>query len=284
MRRMSICVLALGLMIVAAPARAAGGGVDHVTLIEGELAPGASRVYDLKFGEGPLRRGWLFALVGQVSAGTASLTLLDPGGQSAAQWRWDTTIEPRWDGLTLPSDGDYRLRVASDGAAALRYTLYYDQSCFCAGKKMPLEGGVVIFQGSAPAGSPVEAWLGMDSGIETSVQVVYRAAPAGRWPDDYQQVNVAPSSETQDDGRFIQESITFTAVSSDPYYIIVRSQKGIGGISFLTQEGMAADVSEPARSPIWLLAIAGAAAAAALAALGMAARTWLRRRGDKVTR
>jgi hypothetical protein len=278
--RLFVALLALGMMIVAAPARAAGGGVDHVTLIEGELAPGASRVYDLKFGEGPLRRGWLFALVGQVSSGTAGLTLLDPAGQPAAQWRWDVTTAPRWDGLTLPSDGDYRLRVASDGAVALRYTLYYDQSCFCAGKKMPLEGGVVIFQGSAPAGAPVEAWLGMDSGMETSVQVAYRAAPAGRWPADYQQISVVPSSETQDDGRFLQESLTFTSVSSDPYYIIVQSRKGTGGISFLSQEG--SDASEPARSPVWLLAIAGAAAAAALVALGMAGRVWLRRRGERV--
>jgi len=284
MRWTSICVLALGLMLATASARGAGGGVDHVTLIEGELAPGTSRVYDLKFGEGPLRRGWLFALVGQVSAGTAGLTLLDPGGQPAAEWRWEATTAPRWDGLTLPSDGEYRLRVTSDSDAALRYTLYYDQSCFCAGKKMPLEGGVVIFQGSAPAGAPVEAWLGMDSSMETSVQVAYRAAPAGRWPDDYQQISVVPSSETQDDGRFLQESLAFTAASSDPYYVIVQSRKGTGGISFLTQEGTAADTGVLARGPVWLLAIAGAAAAAALAALGMAGRVWLRRRGERVSR
>ncbi|MFL5800842.1 MAG: hypothetical protein ACJ8CR_03795 [Roseiflexaceae bacterium] len=275
--RIFAALLALSLMVGAAAARAADGGVDHVTLIEGELAPGASRVYALKFGEGPLRRGWLFALVGQVHAGTADLTLLDPVGQPAAQWRWDATAEPRWDGLTLPSDGDYRLRVTSAGEQALRYTLYYDQSCFCAGKKVPLEGGVVIFQGSAPAGAPVEAWLGMDSSIEVSLQVAYRATPAGRWPTDYQLLAVAPSSDIQDDGRFLQESITFTAVSSDPYYIIVQSRKGIGGISFLAQEGAAADTSDQARRPIWLLTIAGAAVAAALAALGMAVRARLRK-------
>jgi hypothetical protein len=272
-------LLALGLMIGVAPAGAADG-VDHVTLIEGQLAPGAARVYDLKFGEGPLRRGWLFGLVGQVHAGVADLTLLDPGGQPAAQWRWDATAQPRWDGLTLPSDGDYRLSVASAGEQALRYTFYYDQSCFCAGKKMPIEGGVVIFQGSAPAGTPVEAWLGMDSSVETSVQVAYLAAPAGRWPADYQQLDVAPSVDTQDDGRFTQVSLAFTAVSPEPYYIIVQSRKGTGGISFLTQAGTG--VSDQVRSPSWLLAVTGVAAVLALAALGMAARVWWRRRAERV--
>lgn len=275
-------LLALGLIIGAAPALAAGVGVDHVTLIEGQLAPGAVRLYDLKFGEGPLRRGWLFALVGQVHAGAADLTLLDPGGQPAAQWRWDATAQPRWDGLTLPSDGDYRLRVASAGGQALNYTLYYDQSCFCSGKKMPLEGGVVIFQGSAAAGAPVDAWLGMDSGVETSVQVAYRAAPAGRWPADYQLLDVTPSVDTQDDGRFTQLSLAFTAVSSDPYYIIVQSRKGTGGISFLTQEGTGA--TDQMGSSVWLLVVTGVAGAVALAALVMALRVWWRGRAERQAR
>jgi hypothetical protein len=273
-------LLALGLMIGVARARAADG-VDHVTLIEGQLAPGAARVYDLKFGEGPLRRGWLFGLVGQVHTGTADLTLLDPGGQPAARWRWDAATQPRWDGLTLPSDGDYRLSVANAGQQALRYTLYYDQSCFCAGKKMPIEGGVVIFQGSAPAGAPVEAWLGMDSDVEASVQVAYRAAPSGRWPADYQLLDVAPSVDTQDDGRFTQISLAFTAVTSEPYYIIVQSRKGTGGISFLTQ--VATDDAQQARNPSWLLVVTAVAVVMALATLGMAARVWWRRRAERLS-
>src|SRR5262249_56566539 len=113
-------------------------------------------------------------------AGAAELTLLDRAGQPAAQWRWEPTDAPRWDGIAIPRDGQYRLRVASAGAAALRYTLYYDQSCFCAGKKLPLEGGVVIFQGSAALGSPVEAYLMTEGAMVTSVQVAYRSRVAGR--------------------------------------------------------------------------------------------------------
>src|SRR5262245_41917302 len=178
-RRLLIAALALLVALVGARlARAEDGGVDHVTLMEGELAPGASRVYQLKFGEGDLRRGWLFALVGQVRAGAAELTLLDPAGQPAAQWRWEPTNAPRWDGIAIPRDGEYRLRVASAGAEALRYSLYYDQSCFCAGKKLPLEGGVVVFQASAAPGSPVEAFLLTEGGMETSVQVAYRSGVA----------------------------------------------------------------------------------------------------------
>jgi hypothetical protein len=118
--------------------------------------------------------------------------------------------------------------------------------------------------------------------MDASVQVAYRATPAGRWPADYQLLDVAPSSDIQDDGRFLQESIAFTAVSSDPYYIIVQNRKGIGGISFLAQEGVAADAGGQARGPIWLLAIAGAAVAVALAALGMAVRA-RRRAGERVS-
>jgi hypothetical protein len=277
-RLLIVALLLLSFGGAATPARGADGDVDHVTLMEGELAPGATRIYQLKFGEGALRQGWLFGVAGQIRAGVADLTLLDPAGRAAAQWHWEATDAPRWDGLAIPRDGDYRLRIASAGTAALRYSLYYDQSCFCAGKKIPLEGGVVIFQGSAAAGTPVEAWLGMPSSVETSVQVAYRSAPAGRWPDDYRILSVTPQLDAQSDESFRQESIAFTAEAPDPYYVIVQSRKGTGGISFLTQAGPAESGNNPApERPVWLLSVAAAAAAVALVALGMAARSWMRR-------
>lgn len=277
MRYQTFLIAALALLLGCAGTAAtlaADGGVDHVTLIEGELAAGASKVYQLKFGEGALRQGWLFALVGRVRAGAADLTLLDPTGKPAGQWRWETSDAPRWEGLTIPRDGDYSLRVAGVGAQTLRYTLYYDQSCFCAGKKVPLEGGVVIFQGSAAAGAPVEAWLGINDGMETSVQVAYRVAASGRWPDDYRIIPVTPSIDTQGE-TFRQESLAFTAPSSDPYFVIVQSRKGAGGISFLAQEDQGTDAAAIAgAAPAgnrWLLFVAAAAGGVALAALALAA-------------
>jgi hypothetical protein len=277
-------IAALALLVAlfgARLARAEDGGVDHVTLMEGELAPGASRVYRLKFGEGDLRRGWLFALVGQVRAGAAELTLLDPAGQPAAQWRWEPTDAPRWDGIAIPRDGEYQLRVASAGAGALRYSLYYDQSCFCAGKKLPLEGGVVVFQASAAPGSPVEAFFMTDGDMETTIQVAYRTGVAGHWPADYRILPVEPQLDARSDSSSRQESLSFTAESPDPYYLIVQSRKGTGGISFLAQEGSTDGATglvqaAPAERN-WLLWIAGAAAAVAVVALGLAARAWLRR-------
>jgi hypothetical protein len=275
-----VSILILIALCGAAAAHAADDGVDHVTLMQGELAPGATKTYQLKFGEGALRQGWLFALVGQIRAGAADLTLLDPGGAPAAQWRWETGDATRWDALTIPRDGDYRLQVASIGAQALRYALYYDQSCFCAGKKAPLEGGVVIFQGSAAPGAPVEAWLATDGSMEIGVQVVYRSGMAGRWPDDYQQIPVTPHLDGQPDDSFRQESIAFTAAAPDPYYVLVQSRKGVGGISFLAQEGgagPAAIVGGPPYAPPWLLGVAADAAATAIVALALAARAWRRR-------
>jgi hypothetical protein len=278
-RRLLLAALALCLVFNGVGlARAEDGGVDHVTLMQGELAPDASRVYQLKFGEGDLRRGWLFALVGQVHAGAAELTLLDPTGQAAAQWRWEPSDAPRWDGIAIPHDGEYRLRVASAGSAPLRYSLYYDQSCFCAGKKLPLEGGVVIFQASAATGSLVEAYLLTEGDLETSVQVAYRTGPAGHWPADYRVLPVEPQLDTRGDGASRQESLAFTAESPDPYYLIVQSRKGTGGITFLAQEGAADGANGlaqtvPARSS-WLLWVAAVAAVVAIVALGMAARAW----------
>jgi hypothetical protein len=284
--RRFIAVLALLALFGVGLARAQESGVDHVTLMEGELAPGASRVYRLKFGEGDLRRGWLFALVGQVRAGAAELTLLDPTGQPAAQWRWEPTDMPRWEGIAIPRDGEYRLRVASADAAPLRYSLYYDQSCFCAGKKLPLEGGVVIFQGSAAPGSPVEAWLATEDGVEISVQVAYRSEPSGRWPADYRVLSVTSRLDTRGDGSFRQESLAFTAESPDPYYLIVQGRKGTGGISFLAQEGdpggTAGLVQVAPAGQGWLLWIAAAAAGVAVVALGLAARAWRVRTENRV--
>jgi hypothetical protein len=277
----SIILFASALIFLAPALARADGGVDHVTLMEGDLAPSGSRTYQLKFGEGDLRQGWLFGLVGQIHAGAADLTLLDPSGKPAAQWHWETTDTPRWDGIAIPRDGAYSLRVANTAAAALRYTLYYDQSCFCAGKKLPLEGGVVIFQGSASAGAPVETWLALPKDMEASVQLAYRSTPAGRWPADYRLLPVTPHLDTQNSDNYRQESITFTAASADPYYVIVQSHKGIGGINFLTQEGSegggVALVHNAPAGPPWLLLVAAFAAAVAVLALALAAGMWLRR-------
>jgi len=280
-RRFLIVVLALLIALLCVPARAEEGGVDHVTLMQGELAPGASRVYTLKFGEGDLRRGWLFALVGQVRAGAADLTLLDPAGLPAGRWRWEPTDAPHWEGIAIPRDGQYRLRVASAGTAALRYTLYYDQSCFCAGKKLPLAGGVVVFQASAAPGAQVEAWLATESPMDMDVQVAYRSAPAGRWPDDYRLLPITPQLDTRTDSSFRQESIAFTATTPDPYYVIVQGRNATGGISFLAQDstadGAAGLAQATPQGQSWLLWLAAAAACVAVVALALAARAWLRR-------
>ena len=253
-----------------APAHAADG-VDHVTLIEGELAPGAARTYQLVFAEGDLRAGWLFALVGQVQAGIADLTLIGPGGEQASHWRWTPTAAPRWDGIALPRDGAYSLRIGSAGDAALRYTLYYDQSCFCSGKKLPLEGGVIIFQASAAPGTRLESFLAMDTTMDTSVQLAYRAAPAGRWPDDYRILPVTARNDTRSGDTYHQESITFKADTADPYYVIVQSRKGTGTVSFVTEEasGDADSLIDRIRSdaPDPLLLIAALAGATAIVAL-----------------
>jgi hypothetical protein len=95
---------------------------------------------------------------------------------------------------------------------------------------------------------------------------------------------VEPQLDTRGDSSSRQELLTFTAESSDPYYLIVQSRKGIGGISFLAQDGGsggagdATGLVQTAPPPQrWLLWVAGAAIGVALVALGMAARAWRRR-------
>jgi hypothetical protein len=260
-------LLRLGVVLAIIPALAglsparASDGIDHVTLMQGELAPGAAHTYPLAFSEGPLRRGWLFALVGQIHTGLADLTLVGPDGTPAAHWRWEASAAPRWDGLALPADGAYRLRVENAAASVLRYTLYYDQSCFCISKKLPLEGGVILFRGSAKPGQQVEAWLAIPTGMEVSTQVAYRSAEGGRWPDDYRLVPATMQTDTQNGDTYRQESISFTADSPDPYYLIVEGRKGTGTVSFVAQAGT--DASQP---PITRLAPEGRSTALALAA------------------
>jgi hypothetical protein len=262
-RTFLVVLVLLAMPIGLAPAHGATG-IDHATVIQDTLAPGQKQQYALQFSEGPLREGWLFALVGRIWAGSADLTLLTPTGEVAGFWRWAASDALRWEGVALPQDGEYQLQVASVGTEALRFSIYYDQSCFCAEKPLPLVGGVAIFHGSAAVGSRVEARLSATPEVALDVQVAYRVTPRGQWPNDYQLVEIWREQAVQSADGVNEEIISFTAASDDPFYMIVRSPMATETVRFAAQIH-----SAQVGMPTWPFLISVLVLVVALASLGI---------------
>jgi hypothetical protein len=200
-------------------------GFGHLTVDVADLAPGQTKSYHLdpSNDEGmiTLSKGWVFGVYGGLQGnGTGRLNVfLYHEGVSVANWTWLPGYHANTTRLYFT--GEYEIRVQNPGNQTARYALYYDQSCNCKGKLIPLPGGWNLFNYDLPAGRKVELGFPLMRNAEVRGSLAtLESATDARWPQDF---TVLKQAQTKGPEWL---NFTFIPARAQRYYVYVEAVQG----------------------------------------------------------
>lgn len=295
--RAALPLLALASLVIAAPLAVAHGGGEfpHVNPLSVTLAPGQNRTLELTFEENMTRAamgnksfeaGWVFILNAVPQVGGAPMVVeLRPGhnvnlGDAVATWT-----------ITAPA-GNTSLQATTVHAAALMpvtdvyslvfrhgggtsnatLTFFYDQTCNCAGKPIPVEvpNGLVVFNADVKKGATWMASFPKPPVHDLKVTLATRSDLRSRWPEDFAVLQTKQDAVARDVARLYE--VTWTAEQDGRHYFFVESTKqdlskfnprdpiaGVMVTPFFEQQGAAAPQKTPLGAEVALLAVGLAA-------------------------
>ncbi len=191
MRSLGLVLAVLLGIGLAGSAAAPGTPMDHFQVVAGTLTPQESRASVLGFDGGPLVGGWVFLLVARVQGTAIEATLLIQN-QSVASWTvppsdtWVTTVR-------LPQDGLYDLLLRNPGVTDVTFAFYYDQSCNCAGKALPVEfpHGLMIFNVDTRGPTGLYAQFNEPAALKVRITAAVLANERALWPTDFHALAVS---------------------------------------------------------------------------------------------
>lgn len=222
-RWFAVPLLLLGFFLATTPAsmaHEAGPGFHHLSVDVRDLNATDSRTYQLESDEGPFREGWVFIVYGGVQGETPVQVNLTTNGTVVDQWVW-TPGSFHKNTTRLPSTGDYQLTVWNPSNATTRYAFYFDQSCNCTAKAIPLPGGFVLFNYDLPADR--RAFVGfptLDGWHLKGAVATLRPDTQARWPHDF---DILVEEETLGRGWI---NFTFDTPSTARYYVFMEALSG----------------------------------------------------------
>lgn len=256
------------LLLAFLPSAAAHGGMGHLSVEVEDYAPGQTVVSTIDGGnEGPLRKGWVFALGSIVQAPGRLEVSLARDGAVSDRYVWEDGVT-HFNTTRLVVDEYVDVRIHNPTNQTVRAGFYFDQSCNCAGKTIPLPMGTVLFNYKFPAKGQVhievpilEGW-GVDAVIAT-------LPPNGKtWPTDFD-VLVRSNKTTPGMLKF-----DFRTAEAGEYFLIITATQGV---VFPPEPGKEfeltplVEVTEGGGSPAPSVLVAALAAASVT--------VWRRRRG-----
>lgn len=216
---LAILVVLAGL---ASPARGheGGTGFHHLSVDVRQLNASETRTYALESDEGPFRQGWVFIVYGGVEGPGRVIVNLTHDGEVVDQWTWGAGTFSK-NTTRLPATGTYNLTVWNSGAQPTKYAFYFDQSCNCQMKVIPLPGGFVLFNYDFPAGRT--AFVGFPTlpgwHVEGAVATLRQGTEA-RWPQDF---DILVQKEARDRGWI---NFTFKTPATTRYYVFMEAPAG----------------------------------------------------------
>lgn len=170
------------------------GHIPHMNIVVQDIAGGAVADHRLEFEEGPLRAGWVFALIIAQQGGNMPLwvAVVSENGTEARNWTLQQGIVNKLTTL-LPETGEYEVHLENPGNETARYGFYFDQSCNCAGKPIPAElnPGLVIFNVDAQRGRRVQANFPEPEGVAIKVTAAVLDGERGSWPEDFRVLGIS---------------------------------------------------------------------------------------------
>jgi MYXO-CTERM domain-containing protein len=238
--------LALALLAVLAPlpfADAHGGGeFPHVNPFPVRLGPGEAQFLELTFeenmtkaaeGNHSFEAGWVFVLSAFLTSDSAPVQVaLHPGhnlsrGPAVANW---TLASHGTQVVTagMPVTDVYTLELRHGGGPGrTNMTFFYDQSCECAGKPIPLEvpNGAVLFNVDVKQGQTWKATFPEPPAYDLSIVLAERTNPLSRWPQDFSVLGRSDQPVVRDVGAgpVRLHELGWTAQHDGAYYFLATA-------------------------------------------------------------
>jgi hypothetical protein len=225
MRFVGVLGLVLVLLVPSVQAHGGAGGFGHLNVDVAKLAPGANKTYHLNpatMGENvTLTRDWIFGVYAGVQGGAATRLEVRLLAANVTQASWTWTAGYHGNTTRLRYTGEYDLTVRNPTNRTTEYAFYYDQSCNCLGKLIPLPGGFVLFNYDLPKDRRAFVGFPLVAGgrAQASVATLTPGSP-GVWPDDF---HVLQNHEAAAPKWL---NVTFKTQAADRYYVFVHALEG----------------------------------------------------------
>jgi MYXO-CTERM domain-containing protein len=273
-------LLALCALVVALPGAQADHapiseeGIDHLNLKVEDIGPGESHALEvLSLDHGGLRPGWIYLIYGYVQ-GNASLDVAfrhEHEGVTAT-WRWDPWTFAA-NTTKVRHEGRHEVILTNNGDESVLYAFYYDQSCNCAGKVIPLPGGVVLFNNMFPAGHTVNIAYPLLAGwhLYGALATHDETKPTASWPEDFEILAETEARGPAREGAPVGWlNFTFEPAETRMHYVYLKALAGadpddpvlLSPVHDVTAK--TADTDEESPAPWLLLPIAAVGLAALL--------------------
>lgn len=167
--------------------------MGHITVKSLSLEPGESQNFSIipGMGEGPWRAGdtlvlfvWFFSPPQALSVKLVynHTDILEDWllGVAPAKANYLTAMMPR-------AQGPYELVFANPATdSTAQFYFYFDQTCSCSMKPIPLDDGWVVFHYDLRAGQGYQLGVPMDEGWTVDGKLAKRPGANATWPDDYE--------------------------------------------------------------------------------------------------
>jgi hypothetical protein len=194
----------------------------HLTLNVKDLPAGDEHVYALHSErlEGDFPIGWIVTAFAGIQGDGQVLANLTLASETRHTWTWSANTYSS-NSTRVDAAGHYELRLKNPGTTSVRYAFYFDQSCNCAVKFIPINGGFVLFNYDLPADRDVRIGFPTIDGWHLKARLALLTDERGEWPRDFE---VLETLEQKNKGwlRF-----DFHSEKAATYYVFVEAPEGV---------------------------------------------------------
>lgn len=193
----------------------------HLCLDIADLEPGANKTRHLLSPEGDLRAGWVYIIYGGVDGQGTIIADLVHDNKTVESFVWTPGFHKN--STRIQSTGEHHLVLRNpSNDTSVRYAFYYDQSCNCVGKVIPLSGGFVLFNNKFPGDTDISVDFPMIDGWRLHAAAAWLPddAPQAHWPNDY---TILTETTAKDQGWL---ELDFHTDEPGTYYVFVQALDG----------------------------------------------------------
>ncbi len=191
MQRSAAFAIMAGLLLVPATATAHSSGgpaLNHVQVKPLQLEANASQTVWIETGEGPWQAGMILVLFVSFynESRDVAVELLFNHSTVVQSWRFVTDAIHKAS-VRLPFDeGPYELRFTNRAVGQTQLFFYFDQTCNCVAKPVPLDEGWVVFHYDLRAGRTYEIATPVPAQWKLRAVLALGGRETGAWPADFE--------------------------------------------------------------------------------------------------